>query len=123
MIETGLAKMRLFRVPEFLATAFLLGVLGMLVRFSCWSEGLMPCPFASPDRQPLRGRCILLIAFAMLSQRRILTLIHLFARQGVGARRQHRHGRLRHGASHLYFSAVLTVVLKVILLPYMLCTG
>jgi formate hydrogenlyase subunit 4 len=31
MIETVLAKMRIFRVPEFLATAFLLGVLAILV--------------------------------------------------------------------------------------------
>jgi len=32
VIETILAKMRIFRVPEFLATAFLLGVLALLVR-------------------------------------------------------------------------------------------
>jgi formate hydrogenlyase subunit 4 len=31
LIETTLAKMRVFRVPEFLATAFLLGVLALLV--------------------------------------------------------------------------------------------
>ena len=31
LIETVLAKMRIFRVPEFLATAFLLGVLALLV--------------------------------------------------------------------------------------------
>ncbi len=31
LIETFSAKMRIFRVPEFLATAFLLGVIGMLV--------------------------------------------------------------------------------------------
>jgi len=31
VIETILAKMRIFRVPEFLATAFMLGVLGLLV--------------------------------------------------------------------------------------------
>jgi formate hydrogenlyase subunit 4 len=31
LIETILAKMRIFRVPEFLATAFLLGVLAILV--------------------------------------------------------------------------------------------
>ena len=31
VIETSLAKMRIFRVPEFLATAFLLGVLAILV--------------------------------------------------------------------------------------------
>jgi len=33
LIETVSAKLRLFRVPEFLATAFLLAVLGMLIHF------------------------------------------------------------------------------------------
>jgi formate hydrogenlyase subunit 4 len=32
-IEAVNAKMRIFRVPEFLATAFLLAVIGMLVHF------------------------------------------------------------------------------------------
>ena len=31
LIETVSAKMRIFRAPEFLATAFLLGVLALLV--------------------------------------------------------------------------------------------
>jgi formate hydrogenlyase subunit 4 len=33
LIETGLAKMRLFRVPEFLGTAFMFGTLGLLSYF------------------------------------------------------------------------------------------
>jgi formate hydrogenlyase subunit 4 len=33
VVETTNAKMRIFRVPEFLATAFLLAVIGMLVHF------------------------------------------------------------------------------------------
>jgi formate hydrogenlyase subunit 4 len=33
LIETGLAKMRLFRVTEFLGAAFLLATLGMLAHF------------------------------------------------------------------------------------------
>jgi formate hydrogenlyase subunit 4 len=33
LIETLLAKLRLFLAPEFLATAFLLAVLGMLIHF------------------------------------------------------------------------------------------
>ena len=33
LIETGLAKMRLFRVPEFLGSAFLFATLGMLSFF------------------------------------------------------------------------------------------
>ena len=32
LIETLSAKMRIFRVPEFLATAFLLAVMAMLIR-------------------------------------------------------------------------------------------
>ena len=32
IIETVSAKLRIFRAPEFLATAFLLAVLGLLVR-------------------------------------------------------------------------------------------
>jgi formate hydrogenlyase subunit 4 len=31
LIETASAKMRIFRVPEFLGTAFLLAVIGLLV--------------------------------------------------------------------------------------------
>jgi formate hydrogenlyase subunit 4 len=33
LLETLLAKMRIFLVAEFLSTAFLLGVLGMLIHF------------------------------------------------------------------------------------------
>jgi formate hydrogenlyase subunit 4 len=33
LIETMSAKMRIFRVPEFLAGAFLLAVIGILVHF------------------------------------------------------------------------------------------
>jgi formate hydrogenlyase subunit 4 len=32
LLETASAKMRIFRVPEFLATAFMLAVIGMLVQ-------------------------------------------------------------------------------------------
>ena len=63
---------------------------------------------------------MLILAFAMLSQRRILSLIHLFTLQGivvvasttVVAYVTHQH--------HLYYSAGLTLVLKVFLIPYLL---
>lgn len=63
---------------------------------------------------------LLLIAFGMLSQRRVLSLINLFAAQGliltistaVVAYSSHQH--------HLYYSAALTLVLKVIFLPWIL---
>ncbi|KLN53094.1 formate hydrogenlyase [Variovorax paradoxus] len=68
----------------------------------------------------LLGAVLLMLAFAMLSQRRILTLIHLFTMQGatlalatvVVGYATHQH--------HLYLSGGLTLVLKVLLIPYLL---
>ncbi|MEJ8839232.1 formate hydrogenlyase [Ramlibacter sp. AN1133] len=68
----------------------------------------------------LLGALLLMLAFAMISQRRILSLINLFTLQGLAlvvstvvvgyATEQH----------HLYLSAALTFVLKVVLIPILL---
>jgi hydrogenase-4 component E len=63
---------------------------------------------------------LLLIAFAMLSQRRILTLIRLFAWQGAALAASTAIVAWSTGQTHLYFSAVLTVLLKVMLIPWVL---
>jgi len=63
---------------------------------------------------------LLLIAFAMLSQRRILTLIRLFAWQGVALALSTLIVAHSTNQTHLYFSAVLTVLLKVALIPWVL---
>src|SRR3984885_2062557 len=63
---------------------------------------------------------LLLLAFAMLAQRRIVTLVNLLAMQGalllvatlLLAWRTHQ--------NHLYFSAALTLAIKVIFLPWLL---
>jgi len=63
---------------------------------------------------------LLLLSFAMLTQRRILSLINLYAAQGlvlvlstlVVAYSTHQ--------VHLYYSALLTLVLKVLLLPWIM---
>jgi hydrogenase-4 membrane subunit HyfE len=68
----------------------------------------------------LLAALLLLIAFAMLSQRRILTLIHLFAWQGAALAASTFIVAYSTGQGHLYFSAILTVVLKVILIPWVL---
>ena len=68
----------------------------------------------------LLAALLLLIAFAMLSQRRILTLIHLFAWQGGALAASTFIVAYSTGQGHLYFSAVLTVLLKVILIPWVL---
>ena len=63
---------------------------------------------------------MLMLAFAMLSQRRILRLIHLFTLQGltvVGATLIVAYVTQQ---NHLYFSAGLTFLLKVCLIPWLL---
>jgi hydrogenase-4 component E len=68
----------------------------------------------------LLGAMLLMLAFAMLSQRRIVSLINLFTMQGamlalataVVGYATHQH--------HLYLSAGLTLLFKVLLIPYLL---
>ena len=63
---------------------------------------------------------LLLLSFAMLSQRRILSLINLFALQGLALVGSTLTMALATGQNHLYFSAFITLLLKVIALPYIL---
>jgi hydrogenase-4 component E len=63
---------------------------------------------------------ILLTAFGMLVQRRIYGLIHLFAWQGVFLSISTAIVGFVASAHHLYISSVLTLALKVVLLPYIL---
>ena len=68
----------------------------------------------------LLAAVLLLIAFAMLSQRRILTLIKLFAWQGAALAASTAIVGYETGQTHLYYSAGLTVLLKVIMIPWVL---
>ena len=68
----------------------------------------------------LLAALLLLIAFAMLTQRRILSLINLFAWQGGVLALSTFVVAYSTAQHHLYYSAGLTLLLKVILLPYLL---
>ena len=68
----------------------------------------------------LLAALLLLIAFAMLAQRRILTLIHLFAWQGAALAASTLIVAYSTGQPHLYFSGAITIVLKVMLIPWVL---
>ena len=63
---------------------------------------------------------LLLIAFAMLSQRRILSLIYLFAWQGLVLALSTTVVAYSTHQPHLYYSAFLTLLLKAFLLPWIL---
>ncbi len=68
----------------------------------------------------LLAAMLLLIAFAMLSQRRILSLIKLFAWQGLVLSLSTFIVAYSTGQHHLYYSAGLTLLLKVMVLPWLL---
>ncbi len=63
---------------------------------------------------------LLLLAFAMLSQRRIVTLVNLLALQGTLLLAATLLLARRTGEHHLYVSAALTLALKVLFLPWLL---
>ena len=63
---------------------------------------------------------LLLLAFAMLSQRRILSLIHLFTLQGATLVVSTCLVAYATHQPHLYLSAAITMLLKVGLLPWIL---
>jgi len=68
----------------------------------------------------LLASLLLLIAFAMLSQRRILSLINLFAWQGLVLSLSTFVVAYSTAQHHLYYSAALTLLLKVLILPWLL---
>ena len=63
---------------------------------------------------------ILLTAFVLLAQRRIYGLLHLFAWQGVFLSISTAVVGYVAGQHHLYISSILTLALKVVVLPYIL---
>ena len=68
----------------------------------------------------LLAALLLLLAFAMLAQRRVLTLIDLFAAQGFALACSTGIVAFATHQPHLYWSAGLTLLLKVGVLPWLL---
>ncbi|BCG04774.1 hypothetical protein PPGU19_093420 (plasmid) [Paraburkholderia sp. PGU19] len=68
----------------------------------------------------LLAAVLLMVSFAMLSQRRILTLIHLYTVQGIALVLANLVLGFVTDDVHLYISGILTLVLKVGLIPWIL---
>jgi hydrogenase-4 component E len=79
----------------------------------------MSIPFAA-QLNSLLAALILLTAFAMLVQRRMYSLLHLFAWQGLFLSVSTAIVGFVSKTHHLYISSLLTLTLKVIVLPYIL---
>jgi hydrogenase-4 component E len=68
----------------------------------------------------LLGAVLLILAFAMIVQRRILSLVHLFTMQGATLVLATVVVGIVTDQPHLYLSAAITFVLKVLLIPWLL---
>ncbi|HEX9183011.1 MAG TPA: formate hydrogenlyase [Burkholderiales bacterium] len=73
-----------------------------------------------PQLINLFAAVLLLLSFAMLTQRRIMSLINLFAAQGLVLCLSTALVAWLTGQTHLYGSAALTLALKVVALPWIL---
>ena len=73
-----------------------------------------------PQLVNLLAAVLLLLAFAMLAQRRIISLINLFAMQGFTLFLSTALVAWLTDQAHLYVSALLTLALKVVALPWIL---
>jgi hydrogenase-4 component E len=80
---------------------------------------MLSLPFSTQLLNLFAG-LLLLLAFAMLTQRRVLSLINLFALQGFVLALGTSIVAWSTSQSHLYYSALLTLALKVVLLPWIL---
>ena len=63
---------------------------------------------------------LLLLSFALLAQRRVLSLIHLFTLQGITLVASTTMMAYFTQQPHLYYSAALTFALKVLIIPWLL---
>ena len=68
----------------------------------------------------LYAAMLLIVSFGMISQRRILSLVHLYTLQGATLVLATATVGWLTGQPHLYISAALTLALKVGLIPYLL---
>jgi len=68
----------------------------------------------------LAAATMLLLSFAMLSQRRVLSLVNLFVAQGLTLASSTLVVAYTTGHTELYVSALFTIVIKVIVLPVVL---
>ena len=82
-------------------------------------NGFASLPFYSQVIN-LLAAILLLLSFAMLGQRRIISLINLFMAQGIVLFASTALVAYTTGQEHLYQSAAITLLLKVFLLPWIL---
>src|SRR4029078_6168741 len=114
IFETSIAKMRVFRVPEFLGAALMLGLLATLLLFV--SRSLSMRGITSDIAHMLAGT-VVLVSFMQLYQDRLYALLNTFALHALVLALSVAWQAYAQNAPHLYITALIALVFKAIFIP------
>ena len=114
LFETTIAKMRVFRVPDFVGVALMLAFLAVLAALR-FSESLMKG--LAFDLAHLLAGGLVLVSFMLLYQNRLYSLLNVFALQAVVLTLSVAWQAYVQQAPHLYITAAIALVFKAIVIP------
>ena len=114
LFETSIAKMRVFRVPEFLGAALMLGLLGDASSV-CLAEPVMRG--LTFDVAHLLAGTLVLVSFLELYQDRLYALLNMFALHALVLALSVAWQAYIQNAPHLYVTAAIALVFKAIIIP------
>ena len=112
--ETSLAKMRVFRVPQFLGGALMLGLLGPFCYSSREASDMDRLAF---DLAHFLAGGLVLVSFIMLYQDRLYALLNMFAIHALVLTLSVAWQAYVQHAPHLYVTAAIALVFKAIIVP------
>ena len=114
-VRNSIAKMRVFRVPEFLGAALMLGLLGALLRFV--SAELLDERHLDFDVAHLLAGGLVLVSFALLYQDRLYALLNVYALHALVLALSVAWQAFIQDAPHLYITAAIALAFKAIVIP------
>ncbi len=117
LFETSIAKMRVFRVPEFLGAALMLGLLATLLLFVSRSSVMRGLTF---DIAHMLAGGLVLVSFMQLYQDRLYALLNIYALHALVLALSVAWQAYIQNAPHLYLTAAIALVFKAIVIPVVL---
>ena len=114
LFETSIAKMRVFRVPEFLGAALMLGLLGHAAPVRLAEPVMRGLTF---DVAHLLAGSLVLVSFLQLYQDRLYALLNMFALHALVLALSVAWQAYVQDAPHLYVTALIALVFKAIVIP------
>ena len=113
--ETSIAKMRVFRVPQFMGVALMLGFARRRCCYSC--QGAYRCRASAYDIAHLLAGSLVLVSFMLLYQDRLYALLNVYALHAVVLAAAVAWQAYAQDAPQLYITAAIALLFKAIVIP------